>query len=165
LIIKLPWGLYIFNNDRTLVDIMMIERIFIHEKQKHNVKYIANQVRGYSNRYAEIGQLCSIYVSIFVFILRLVNYLSSAYWFSTHLKNILQKLLDQDESRKLKQMIGFKNSLIFDTKPTSDGRVWYCIYLFCIGTLFVWLHSNVYLHTWMSSQEHYISNCMYVAAK
>nr|ABP03695.1 hypothetical protein MtrDRAFT_AC161864g33v2 [Medicago truncatula] len=45
----------------------------------------------------------------------LVNYLS--------LKNILQKLLDQDESRKLKQRIGFKNSLIFDTKPTSDGRI------------------------------------------
>ncbi|KAK7343973.1 hypothetical protein VNO77_13137 [Canavalia gladiata] len=34
-----------------------------------------------------------------------------------------KKLLDQDESRKLKQRIGFKNSLIFDTKPTSDGRI------------------------------------------
>ncbi|WVY96018.1 hypothetical protein V8G54_028169 [Vigna mungo] len=34
-----------------------------------------------------------------------------------------KKLLDQDESRKLKQRIGFKNSLIFDTKPMSDGRV------------------------------------------
>ncbi|WJX20055.1 hypothetical protein P8452_09656 [Trifolium repens] len=34
-----------------------------------------------------------------------------------------KKLLDQDESRKLKQTIGFKNSLIFDTKPTSDGRI------------------------------------------
>ncbi|CAJ1976575.1 unnamed protein product [Sphenostylis stenocarpa] len=33
-----------------------------------------------------------------------------------------KKLLDQDESRKLKQRIGFKNSLIFDTKPMSDGR-------------------------------------------
>jgi transcription initiation factor TFIIH subunit 1 len=33
-------------------------------------------------------------------------------------------MLDQNESRKLKQRIGFKNSLIFDTKPTSDGRVW-----------------------------------------
>ena len=32
-------------------------------------------------------------------------------------------MLDQDESRKLKQQIGFKNSLIFDTKPMSDGRV------------------------------------------
>ncbi|RDX81023.1 putative RNA polymerase II transcription factor B subunit 1-1, partial [Mucuna pruriens] len=34
-----------------------------------------------------------------------------------------KKLLDQDESRKLKQCIGFKNSLIFDTKPMSDGRI------------------------------------------
>ncbi|KAL9318023.1 hypothetical protein ACSQ67_014540 [Phaseolus vulgaris] len=34
-----------------------------------------------------------------------------------------KKLLDQDESRKLKQRIGFKNSLIFDTKPMSDGRI------------------------------------------
>ncbi|TKY51794.1 RNA polymerase II transcription factor B subunit 1-1 [Spatholobus suberectus] len=34
-----------------------------------------------------------------------------------------KKLLDQDESRKSKQRIGFKNSLIFDTKPTSDGRI------------------------------------------
>ncbi|KOM52404.1 hypothetical protein LR48_Vigan09g106300 [Vigna angularis] len=34
-----------------------------------------------------------------------------------------KKLLDQDESRKLKQRIGFKNSLIFDTKPMSDGRM------------------------------------------
>ncbi|KAK7268655.1 hypothetical protein RIF29_21360 [Crotalaria pallida] len=34
-----------------------------------------------------------------------------------------KKLLDRDESRKLKQRIGFKNSLIFDTKPTSDGRI------------------------------------------
>lgn len=39
------------------------------------------------------------------------------------LKHIFQKMLDQDESRKSKQRIGFKNSLIFDTKPTSDGRV------------------------------------------
>ncbi|KAG5078216.1 hypothetical protein JHK82_056911 [Glycine max] len=34
-----------------------------------------------------------------------------------------KKMLDQDESRKLKQQIGFKNSLIFDTKPMSDGRI------------------------------------------
>ncbi|XP_027364253.1 general transcription and DNA repair factor IIH subunit TFB1-1-like isoform X2 [Abrus precatorius] len=34
-----------------------------------------------------------------------------------------KRLLDQDESRKSKQRIGFKNSLIFDTKPTSDGRI------------------------------------------
>ncbi|XP_057428361.1 general transcription and DNA repair factor IIH subunit TFB1-1-like isoform X2 [Lotus japonicus] len=34
-----------------------------------------------------------------------------------------KKMLDQDESRKSKQRIGFKNSLIFDTKPTSDGRI------------------------------------------
>ncbi|CAL0316777.1 unnamed protein product [Lupinus luteus] len=34
-----------------------------------------------------------------------------------------KKLLDRDESRKLKQRIGYKNSLIFDTKPTSDGRI------------------------------------------
>ncbi|KEH26752.1 putative transcription factor BSD family [Medicago truncatula] len=35
-----------------------------------------------------------------------------------------KKLLDQDESRKLTQRIGFKNCLIFDTKPTtSDGRI------------------------------------------
>ncbi|WJX43881.1 hypothetical protein P8452_30927 [Trifolium repens] len=34
-----------------------------------------------------------------------------------------KKMLDQNESRKLKQRIGFKNSLIFDTKPTSDGRI------------------------------------------
>ncbi|KAK7250774.1 hypothetical protein RIF29_33439 [Crotalaria pallida] len=34
-----------------------------------------------------------------------------------------KKLLDRDESRKLKQRIGFKNSLIFDTKPMSDGRI------------------------------------------
>ncbi|KAI4344969.1 hypothetical protein L6164_012141 [Bauhinia variegata] len=33
-----------------------------------------------------------------------------------------KKLLDKDESRKLKQRVGFKNSMIFDTKPTSDGR-------------------------------------------
>ncbi|KAF7837371.1 general transcription and DNA repair factor IIH subunit TFB1-1-like [Senna tora] len=33
-----------------------------------------------------------------------------------------KKLLDKDESRKLKQQIGFKNSMIFDTKPMSDGR-------------------------------------------
>ncbi|KAL1358251.1 hypothetical protein AAHE18_04G019100 [Arachis hypogaea] len=34
-----------------------------------------------------------------------------------------KQLLDRDENRKTKQQIGFKNSLIFDTKPTSDGRV------------------------------------------
>ncbi|WJX49920.1 hypothetical protein P8452_36296 [Trifolium repens] len=34
-----------------------------------------------------------------------------------------KKMLDQNESRKLKQRIGFKNFLIFDTKPTSDGRI------------------------------------------
>ncbi|KAK7391580.1 hypothetical protein VNO78_19997 [Psophocarpus tetragonolobus] len=34
-----------------------------------------------------------------------------------------KKLLDQDESRKLKQRIGFKNSLIYDSKPMSDGRI------------------------------------------
>ncbi|KAK7278164.1 hypothetical protein RJT34_23189 [Clitoria ternatea] len=34
-----------------------------------------------------------------------------------------KKLLDHDESSKSKQRIGFKNSLIFDTKPTSDGRI------------------------------------------
>ncbi|KAK4266275.1 hypothetical protein QN277_027222 [Acacia crassicarpa] len=33
-----------------------------------------------------------------------------------------KKLLDKDESRKLKQRVGFKNSMIFDTKPMSDGR-------------------------------------------
>lgn len=45
--IKLPWGLYIFNNDRSVVDIMMIERVFIHKEQKtkkYNMKYIANQI-------------------------------------------------------------------------------------------------------------------------
>ncbi|KAK7278558.1 hypothetical protein RJT34_23590 [Clitoria ternatea] len=34
-----------------------------------------------------------------------------------------KKLLDHNESSKSKQRIGFKNSLIFDTKPTSDGRI------------------------------------------
>ncbi|XP_061337512.1 general transcription and DNA repair factor IIH subunit TFB1-1-like [Gastrolobium bilobum] len=34
-----------------------------------------------------------------------------------------KNLLDRDESRKSKQRIGFKNSLIFDTKPMSDGRI------------------------------------------
>ncbi|MED6119961.1 hypothetical protein PIB30_118308 [Stylosanthes scabra] len=34
-----------------------------------------------------------------------------------------KQLLDRDENRKSKQQIGFKNSLIFDTKPTSDGRI------------------------------------------
>ncbi|CAL0321185.1 unnamed protein product [Lupinus luteus] len=37
--------------------------------------------------------------------------------------SIKKKLLDRHESRKLKQRIGYKNSLIFDTKPTSDGRI------------------------------------------
>ncbi|MED6198769.1 hypothetical protein PIB30_069684 [Stylosanthes scabra] len=34
-----------------------------------------------------------------------------------------KQLLDRDENRNSKQQIGFKNSLIFDTKPTSDGRI------------------------------------------
>ncbi|XP_057754972.1 general transcription and DNA repair factor IIH subunit TFB1-1-like [Arachis stenosperma] len=34
-----------------------------------------------------------------------------------------KQLLDRVENRKTKQQIGFKNSLIFDTKPTSDGRI------------------------------------------
>ncbi|MED6151113.1 hypothetical protein PIB30_079191 [Stylosanthes scabra] len=40
-------------------------------------------------------------------------------WFLQEVK----QLLDRDENRKSKQQIGFKNSLIFDTKPTSDGRL------------------------------------------
>ncbi|KAF3453256.1 hypothetical protein FNV43_RR03696 [Rhamnella rubrinervis] len=33
-----------------------------------------------------------------------------------------KKLLDGDNDRKLKQRVGFKNSMILDTKPTTDGR-------------------------------------------
>ncbi|KAJ7963500.1 BSD transcription factor [Quillaja saponaria] len=33
-----------------------------------------------------------------------------------------KKLLDIDVSRKSKQLVGFNNSMILDTKPTSDGR-------------------------------------------
>ncbi|XP_031739948.1 general transcription and DNA repair factor IIH subunit TFB1-1 isoform X1 [Cucumis sativus] len=33
-----------------------------------------------------------------------------------------KKLLEQDNSKKSKQLIGFKSSMVLDTKPMSDGR-------------------------------------------
>ncbi|XP_048437670.1 general transcription and DNA repair factor IIH subunit TFB1-3-like isoform X3 [Pyrus x bretschneideri] len=38
-------------------------------------------------------------------------------------KPIHSKLLDGDSRTKPKQRVGFKNSMILDTKPTSDGRI------------------------------------------
>jgi hypothetical protein len=35
----------------------------------------------------------------------------------------MQKLLDGDSGRKSKQLVGFKSSMILDTRPQTDGRV------------------------------------------
>ena len=68
-------------------------------------------------------QLCSVDVYSFCFDLEdilasnfLVFFFSSSSWIPFYIKYILQKMLDQDESRKLKQQIGFKNSLIFGSQ-------------------------------------------------
>lgn len=35
----------------------------------------------------------------------------------------MQRLLDGDSGRKSKQLVGFKSSMILDTRPQTDGRV------------------------------------------
>ena len=62
----------------------------------------------------------------------------------------MQKLLDGDANRVIKQRVGFKSAMLADVKPSADGRVQHRSVCVCVcARACLNQHSYVSLHLYL----------------